>query len=229
MIPAPTPTNSLQRIMMLSPPMQAVWNVMAYAIPVDADDTMKSVVFLLGSFPTELLANEHAKHVIEQTGHSKVIVSKYGMPVPLSTTVDPTTIIEVPVDLNNKLIHMEQQDYEEQKQRFDKRQTVEQELLLEIQNEDDTHHMEHYKHNMYLTLKHYDTYLQYREKSNHMFQLYKQRKQKTMTHYHAHPEHDQHFLDFLQPKLVARDEATLFEWIKNNYHKHRKMILNIKN
>ena len=228
MIPSPSPTNSLQQIMTLTPPASLSWCVFAYAIPVDADDTLKAVVFMLGAFTTQELATAHAKSIIEKTGHSKIVVAKYGMPVQLSNTIDQAVVTAVPVDLNNKLIQLEQEDYIKQKEFFEQKQKIEQELLLEMDHEENVHDIEHYKYNMYLTLKHYDMYEQLRTKSNDMFQLYKKRREHVLSHFKSHPMHDAQFLDFLKQKLEPRGEMPLFEWIKQKYEQHRGMILNIK-
>ncbi|HSW76364.1 MAG TPA: hypothetical protein VLG50_04940 [Candidatus Saccharimonadales bacterium] len=227
----PTLLHTMQKIIQLPIEHGVAWSVFAYAVNKDIInehgqvDDLRAIIFPLGSFNTQQLAQQHVKKVMEETGHSYFIVSRYGLAVPITVKHDQDVIIDVPVDLQGKVIEMENEEFKHQKELFDKRQKLEKELMDECENELNVDHPEHFKRHAFVALKHYTDYLKHKQECEKSFELFTTRQQALQAHFTSHPEHERDFLDFYKNKLMARGEEQLYLSIEQAYKQYRDVLL----
>lgn len=227
--PVPTLLKSMQKIMQSPLELAANWMVLAYAINKDVVqpdgtlDDLRAVIFPLGSFVTEQAATAHAMKIMEETGHPYIKVVHYGQPAPITTK--PADAITVAVDLKGKIIDMEKQEFNEQKKLYEDRQKAEQELMLEVDNELDNNHWEHFKRAVFLALQNYTDYLRSQKQMENFLIKYKQHRVILNAHYQQYPEHEKEFLPRLKNKLISRGEEQLYTWIESAYEVYRSQLL----
>lgn len=230
MIAPPRNTNSLQKIMKLKPRINSEWNVLAYVLNRDMInekgelDDLHAVVFSLGSFDNYSKAETYAKEVIEETGHSGIIVAPFGAPIKLTTK--PENMVDIPVNPSGKIIELESKEYKLQKENYEKRLKLEKDLLEESNQETNPDSIEYLKRQCYLAIKNKSSYekskFQYEEALNN----YNKRIKNIREHINKYPEHEKDWLPFLRDKLVERGESELFNYIEKGYELIKSDIFN---
>lgn len=228
----PVNINSLQKLIKLPITNKCVWNVFAYCINNDImkkDGTLdddRALVFLLGSFEHFSDAEQHVKNVIEQSGYGHIIISKYGMPVKITTKRESDVIENITTDMQGKIINMDIKEYELQKDLHEKKITAEAELLKECKEEDNFDSIEYYKRKAYLVTKYLTNANELKQKSTEYMTLYEKEKKLLKKHLELYPKHESDFLPYLKLKLLSRGEADLYNNIEYNYMKYRQEIIN---
>jgi hypothetical protein len=224
------PIDCLKKIMKLPIERGCDWGVYAYVINKDIIDSegnvddLRAMIFHLGSFYDFEKAKQHAEKTIENTGYSKIIVAKYGLPVAITTKPSDNTIESVPVDIKGKLIKMETDEMKQQKKLYEEKIQYEKELYKECQDECDIDHIEHFKRQAYLATTHYTTYINLKQQSDKILKEFEIRKKLLNEHYNKHPEHEKQFLPFFKEKLDSRGENDLYLKIESNYLKYKHMM-----
>lgn len=229
--PKPTLVTSLQNIMQLPVERNCDYGVYAYVINKDIInekgevDDLRAMIFHLGSFYDEEKASNHAKNIIEKTGYSRIKVVQYGFPAEITVKPDPDIIQTINVDMKGKIIKMENEEYERQKEIYEKRIQFEKDMLKECEDEINVHHLEHYKRAAYLVTKHYICYLELKKRTEEMYKNYELKKKALQEHYKLHPEHEEQFLPFLKEKLLSRNEDDLYYKIEAGYNEYKDLFL----
>lgn len=231
--PRPVKINSLKSIMALRPRKTSEWNTFAFILNQDiigpdgkADD-LYAVIFPLGSSDNRTKEENYAKTVIETTGHPGVIVAKYGMPIRLSTKFDPSTIVDVPVDPKGKLIQLENAQYKRDKELYEQRLKIENDIKIECEEETNIDSIEHFKRQCYLAIKSRSTYQHHTKQAETAWQTYKQREMKVRDHFAKHPDHEVKWLPYLKEKLEERGESKLYNNIETVYNEIRDELLGL--
>ena len=223
--------QSLKSIMKLPIQRGCNWNVFTYVLNQDLIgedgkiDDLRAVVFCLGSFYDKGEAENHAKAIIEKTGYTNIIVAKYGLPIPLSVNPSSDTIEILTVDMNNKIIELESDQYKRQKEAYEKKVKAEMDILNESQSELDEDNIEYYKRNVILAVKHYSMQKDLLMKAKEASQNFEKRKKILQEHLIKHPEHDDMLLPFLKEKLESRGENELYMRIETSYSELKKNLL----
>jgi len=231
-VPPPKRVNSLQALTRLKAVNGSKWNVFAYVLNRDmvkedgSLDELHAVVFCLGSFDEREKAEEHAKNIIEITGHPAVIAAGYSVPVPLTTNISSHAVTEVPVDMKGKLIQLESAQYKQEREEFEKRLKIEQEIAKESEEETNPDSLEYFKRQCYLLVKNNE------EKSHHSNALktcqdnIQNHESKIKQHLSKFPHHETQWLPYLKEKLAERGELSLYNRIEKGYSSIRQELLN---
>ena len=232
---APKPAlQSLQKLIQLRPKTGNEYGVFAFVLNREmitengSLDDLHGMVFMLGSFETEKLAEEHAKNVISITGHPGVIVAKYAAAVPLTNKFDPKIVTQVPIDPSGRIVELESAQYKKEKEIYEKRVKLEKELVNEAEEETDPDSIEHFKRQAYLAVKNYATVQFHTQQAKEALENYNKRKALVVDHYKRHPEHEEKWLPILEEKLIRRGEESLFHQLKSGYEEIRTELLNDK-
>ena len=229
--PKPTLQHTMQNLMRLPIERGNDWNVYAYAVNkdlIDKDgqiDNLRAVIFPLGSFYDEKQAEKHALDCMEKTGHPHIKISRYGCPVKITAKPDQEIVQTVTVDLKGKIIKMESDEHKAQIASYEEKIKYEKELTLECELETDVDHLEYYKRQMYLCIKHYTTYLELQKKMEEMKKLYEDKRQIIKSHLLVHPEHEEAFLPFFKEKLLGRGEEELYRRIEASYNLYKNELM----
>lgn len=232
-VPPPRKTMSLQALMKLAPRAGHEWNVFAYVLnrdmiqPDGTLDDLHAVVFPLGSFSDRESAAKYAESVIQSTGHPKIIVSRFAMPVQLTLQPDPSVVQQVTLDTNNELVKLEDKQYKRDKEAYEKRLKLESDLTHEAENETDINHIEHFKRQAYLALKHKAAYELHMAEAAKIELNYEKRRQAVQEHYSRHPEHEAEWLPYLKTKLEERGEQALYTSLAEGYARARNELLGL--
>ena len=233
-VPLPPKINSLQAIMRLRRKRECgEWYVLAFSLnrdmirPDGTLDELHAVVFSLGNFDDENKAEEHAKSVIETTGHPGIMVARYGCPVPLTTTFDPKSIVEVHVDIKGKLMEMESAAYKREREAIEKRYKIEEDIMKESEDETDPEHIEYFKRQCYLAIKNRSSYQVHKKESEAAWDNYKKRESMVRDHFARHPEHEKQWLPYLKEKLIERGESNLYDGMERAYKELRDELLGL--
>ena len=229
--PPPRKLKNLQALIKLKPIPGSEWSTFAFVLnrdmilPDGTLDDLHCLVFPLGSFSNREDASKHAKETIETTGHPAVIVARYGSAVPMSSKFDPNTITNVAVDIKGKLIEMESEAYKKDREIYENRVKLEQDIMKEAEEEKDENNIEHFKRQAYLAVKNYAKYIHHKKEMDESLENFKMRKVAVAEHYNRHPEHESQFLPYFKEKLAERGELELYHSIENGYNEIREELL----
>ena len=232
-VPPPVRVNSLQALVKLRPIRGCEWCCIAFVLNRDmikSDgtlDDLHAVIFHLGSFEQREKAEEHAKNIIATTGHPGVIVSRYGAPVKLSSNFDPNTVVDVPVDIQGRLVELETAQYKLEREGYEKRAKAERDRLKEAEEETDPNSIEHFKRQCYLAIKNRSRYLMHKKESEAAWQDYKKRESLVRSHFQRHPDHESAWLPHLKEKLTERGELDLYNGMESAYKEIRDELLGL--
>lgn len=231
-IPKPTNQNALQKIVKLKPRNQChQWNVFAYVLNRDlvnedgTIDDLYGMLFPLGSFADRDDADKEVDRLIEVTGYSNIFRARYAFAVPLSDKIPSSNTSHVNVDDKGKLIKLENAEFQQEKQQYEKRIALEKELVKEAEEELDPDSIEYYKRQCYLAIKHYAEYEDLQKKMAETLQNYGKRAALVKAHYEKHPQHDQEWLPHIKTTLSERGELSLYQFLENGYKKYREQLL----
>ena len=225
--------NSLQAIMRLRPKVGSEWSTIAFVLnrdmikPDGTLDELHGIVFPLGSFHSQELAEEHAKNVIAMTGHPAVVAARYGAPVKLTTKFDPNTVVDVNIDTKGRLIQMESSQYKHENEEYERRLKIERDIMKEAEEETDHDSIEHFKRQCYLAIKNRSNYQMHNKEADTAWANYKKREMAVRDHYRRHPEHETEWLRYLKEKLRERGEINLYKALKNAYKELREELLGL--
>lgn len=231
-IPKPVNRNSLQELVKLKPRNQChEWNIFAYVLNRDMIhedgtlDELYGMLFPLGSFADKDDADKEVERIIEKTGCSNVFRARYARNVPLTTKIPSTNLINVPVDDKGKLIKLENQEFQQEKEQYEKRIKLEKELIKEAEEETNPDSIEYYKRQCYLAIKHVTELEALQKKIAEVEQNYQKRAKLVKEHYQKHPNHDQEWLPYIKETLTDRGELQLYHFLESGYQKYREQIL----
>lgn len=233
-IPKPVNRSSLQKVIQLKPRNQChQWNVFTYALNRDIKqedgtiDDLYGMLCLLGSFSDRDEADKEIARLIETTGHSHFFRARYAVAVQLTNKIPSAAITNISVDDKGKLIELENAEFKQEQQQYEKRIRIEKGLVKEAEEETNPDSVEHYKRQCYLAIKHYSEYESLRKKMEETLQNYQKRAALVKEHYQKHPEHDQEWLPHIKQTLENRGELSLYHFLEGGYKKYRNQLLDI--
>lgn len=221
--------KKLQALTRLRPKAGCDWCVLAYALNKDIVrdgkvDDLHAMVFLLGSFETLQEAEKHSKSVIELTGYPDIFVTRYGAAFPLTSKFEGP-VEEVPVDINGRLIEFETDRLRRDREMYDRRVKVEEDLAKEAELETDPETLEYCKRQCYLLVKNqFDAAVHKRSLERAEANVAKY-KQKLLKHLRKHPSHETEWLPHLKEKLIERGELYLYNKVEKGYLEVRSDLL----
>jgi len=240
-LPPPSKIEGLQAITKLSPISGCRYYVYTYALNkdiIDKDgkvDDFRGMFFILGSFDNKNEAEAHLEKLIIKTKHSEFYIAEYAKPIRIETNTDPSNISRVYVDTNNKIKQLESEQYEKDKEFYEKRIKLEKEIVEEAENEYNVDHIDHFKRQCYLAVKNRMAFEKHKdliEKTNKDIekcaQNYEKYKSTIREHYKNHPEHEDQWLPYLKNKLIERNELHMYNLIESEYLKYRNELLDIQ-
>jgi hypothetical protein len=232
-VPPLRKVNSLQALMRLRPKRGCEWGVLAFSLnrdmiqPDGTLDDLHGVVFSLGSFDEVEKAEEHAKKIIEITGHPAVIPVRYGYPLRLSPKFDPAAVTEVPVDIKGRLINLESAQYKREQEEYELRIKQEREMIQEAEEESNPDSIEHFKRQCFLAIKNRSKFQLHSKEADTAWADYKKREAAVREHYARHPEHETQWLKYLKTKLKERGEISLYYAMREAYKELREELLGL--
>lgn len=232
-IPPPTNIHSLRALMKLQPRPGCEWCVMAYALNANILDSSGNIddfygmAFSLGSFTNRDDAVHHAKSIIASTGHPAISVVRYGFPMRLETKTKTPDATEVYVNENKEIVELESQQYRKDKENYERQITLSEELTREAELETDPSHIEHFKRQCYLAVKHKTMINHYNHELETSSASYERAKLAIQSHYSQYPEHESQWLPYLKDKLSERGEMPLYNAIEGGYKLIRDELLNL--
>ena len=210
------------------------WGVYAFILNRDivredgTVDEIYAVIIHLGSFNDEKQAGEHARHIIELTGYRGLMVCKYGQPSLLKSKYDINEAEDVFVDPKGNLMKFQDSEYQESKRVFEEQQELRRKIDHEIDNESDSHHIEHFKRQCFVAIKTHSEYMFHKQKCEEALLAYEKRRCAVQEHYQAHPEHEEQWLPYLKEKLEGRGEDELYQTISLGYQNLREDLLGLE-
>lgn len=230
----PRKVESLHALMKLKPTKGNKFCTFAFALNRDMIkedgtlDDLHAVVFPLASFDNEESAHNYVRDVIQRTGHSGIIASKFGAPVQLTSKFDPENTTEVVVTSDGVIVDLESAQYERDKAIYEENIKRETELLKEAEAECDPEDIEHFKRQAYLAIKNLSGFKFHLQKAKEFRDDYLNRRDILRDHYKRHPEHEERFIPYLEEKLTQRGELNLYNSIEHAYSAIREELLDIK-
>lgn len=232
-IEPPRRLDNLRAITRLPPVKNCTWGVMAFVLNEDlvqADgtvDPLRAMVFHLGSFRTKEEARNHAINIIAVTGHPGVVIGQYGSGVELTTEFDTKNVEQVYVDPSGKLMKLQQQQYQHDKEVFEKRAALEKDLVTEAEAETDPDSIEHFKRQAFLAIKNQSKVKFLEKELAHAKTMYAEREAAVRDHYQRHPEHEEQWLPYLKAKLLERGESKMYGGLEQGYQEIREQLLGL--
>lgn len=234
-VPPMPKVNSLQALSKLRPKLGQYWCVSAFVLNRDMikeDGTLDDLHAMMWSFGTfderdKDKADEHAKNIIAITGHPCVIVHRYGTPVPLTLKFDPQTVTEVSVDMKGRIIELESAKYKQEREEYEKRVTLERDIMKEAEEETDPSNIEHFKRQCYLAIKNRANFQVHSREADAAWQNYKKREMAVRDHFAKYPQHEAQWLPYLKQKLTERGELDLYRSMETAYHEIRDELLGL--
>lgn len=233
-IPPPSKIEGLQAITKLRPISGSRYCVYTYALNENIIDTngkvddFRGMFFILGTFDKKKDAEDHIKDLMVKTKHSEFYISEYGKPIRISTDIDTSNISKIYVDNNNKIKELESEQYKKDKELYEKKIKIENDIVQEAENEFDINHIDHFQRQCYLALKNKTTYENHKENMEKALKNYEKNVVSIREHYKNHPEHEEQWLPNLKEKLIERGELPMYNVIESNYSKYRNDLLENK-
>lgn len=234
-IPPPSKVEGLQAITKLRPISGCKYGVYTYALNkdiIDKDgkvDDFRGVFFLLGTFDEKTDAENHVKNLMIKTKHSEFYISEYGKVIRIETNIDTSNISKVYFDSNNKIKQLETEQYMKDKEIYEKKMKLENDIVQEAENEFDPNHIDHFQRQCYLALKNKVNYETKKIEMEKILNNYEKNIKSIREHYTAHPEHEGQWLPNLKNKLQERGEVNMYTMIESNYSKYRDELLGLDN
>jgi hypothetical protein len=179
----------------------------------------------LGSYGTPEEAEKVAQHLIKTTGHPMICVrqtctwgeltSKIGKNSKFiggeeheSTKSDHARQVE------KTLNEMHQAMQEREREQFERRKQIEQEIIDEKDHQTDPETIDYYIHNWVMAVKNQAAYQVYLKETEKAKQAFEKRVEAIREQYHRQPQFDKIWLDELKERLTRRDELELYEAVK---------------
>jgi hypothetical protein len=233
-IPPPSKIEGLQAITKLRPILGCRYCVYTYALNqdiIDKDckvDDFRGMFFILGSFDNKNDAENHMKDLMIKTKHCEFHIAEYGYPIRIETNIDSSNISRIYIDNNNKIKQLETEQYKKDKELYEKRKKLENDIVQEAENEYNPDHIDHFQRQCYLAIKNKITYETRKEDMEKTLKNYEKNIFALRDHYTKHPEHEKEWLPNLKEKLTMRGELHMYNMIESNYEKFRDELLGIK-
>lgn len=227
----PIKKTTLQSLVSLNPVRGCEWNVFAYVLNRDMIkeggglDDLHGVVFPLGSFSDRKTAENHAKEVMETTGHPRIMVARYSQAIPLVINPSEETICGVTTDSRGKILNMESEQYRQDKEEYERRNRENAALEFEAEQETNPESLEHLKRHCFLAVKAKKKHEMHTTEAEGALALYSKYKQIIREHHKNFPNHEKEWLPLLKSKLEERGEGALYDGIESFYSKHRTDLL----
>ena len=229
-IPPPSKIEGLQAITKLRPISGCRYFVYTYALNqdiIDANgkvDDFRGMFFILGSFDSKKEAENHIEELIVKTKHHEFYISEYAKPIRISTVIDSSDVSRVYVDNLNKIKKMESEQYQRDKELYERQMKIENDIVQEEKDEYDEDHIDYFKRQCYLAIKNRTKYESLKEEMEKSYSNY---KKNIREHYTKHPEHEEQWLSYLNSRLIEREELSLYDEIESGYKKYRDDLLGI--
>jgi ribosomal protein S13 len=234
-IPPPSKVEGLQAITKLRAISGCRYCVYTFALNqdiIDKDgkvDDFRGMFFILGTFDSIKDAENHIKDLIVKTKHSEFFISEYGKPIRISTEIDSSNISKIHIDTNNKIKELESEQYKKDKEVYEKRIKLENDIVQETENEYNVDHIDHFQRQCYLAIKNKISYETRKEDMEKILKNYEKNIVVLRDHYTKHPEHEKEWLPNLKEKLQERAELPMYNMIESNYEKYREELLGLDN
>lgn len=232
-LPPPSKVEGLQAITRLKPIKKSQYCVYTYALNkdiVNSDgkvDDFRGMFFILGCFGSKTKAEEHVKELMLTTKHEQFYISEYGKPIRIETETNTDNISRIHIDTDNKIKELESEQYKKDREIYEKRIKLCNDVSKEAEEECNPDHIEHFKRQCYLAIKNRSIYEGYKNEYDTSFANYEKRKDLVRDHYKRHPEHEQQWLPYLKEKLTERGELMLYNTIESGYEKYRSDLLGL--
>ena len=232
-IPPPSKIQGLQEITKLRPISGCRYCVYTFALNqniLDENgkiDDFRGMFFILGSFDNKKEAEDHMKNLMIKTKHHEFYISEYGKPIRIETVTDTSNISKVYIDNNNKIKQIETEQYKRDKEMYEKRIKLENDIVQEAENEFDPDHIDHFQRQCYLALKNKATYESKKQEAEKSLSNYEKNVIELREHYIKYPDHEKNWLPNLKEKLTMRGELPMYNIIESNYSKFRDELLGI--
>lgn len=222
--------NKLKSLTRLRAKTGCDWCVFAYALNKDIVqdgkvDDLHSMVFPFGSFEKKEDAEKHAKSIIEITGYPAVVVARYATAVPLTSKYEDRCKEEVPVDMSGKMIKFESDQFKRDKEEFERRVKIEQDIVKESEEEIDPNSLEYCKRQFYLLINNKQETIALKKTLETIETNVAKYKEKITEHLKKHPDHETKWLPLLREKLTERGESRLYGKIEKGYLEFREDLL----
>jgi len=234
-IPPPSKIEGLQAITKLRPISGCRYCVYTFALNQDIIDEngkvddFRGMFFILGTFDNKKDAEDHMKDLMIKTKHSEFYISEYGKSIRIETKIDTSNISKIYVDNNNKIKELETEQYKRDKELYEKRVKLENDIVQEAENEYNTDHIDHFQRQCYLALKNKTVYETKKQEIEKSLNNYEKNVSAIREHYLKHPEHEEEWLPNLKEKLTMRGELSMYNIIESNYLKFRDELLGLDN
>jgi hypothetical protein len=231
--PLPPANNSLQALTRLRPGSIPAWSTIAFVLNKDmikADgtlDELHAVIFPLGSFTSKSEAERHAAEIMAATGHPAIIAARYGAAVPLTSKFNPNNINQIYVDMQGRIVDLENAEIKRENEEYDRQMKREQDIVQEAQDETDPESIEHFKRQAFLAVKNMAAYRKHKRDADSALAAYNNRRDAVRNHYKRHPEHEKEWLPYLKAKLTERRELPLYDAVEAGYNEIRSELLDL--
>jgi len=232
-IPPPSKIEGLQAITKLRPISGCRYCVYTFALNqdiIDANgkvDDFRGMFFILGTFDNKTEAENHMEELMIKTKHHEFYIAEYAKPIRISTVVDSSNVSRIYVDNMNKIKKMESEQYQRDKELYEKQIKIESDIVQEEKDEYDEDHIDHFKRQCWLAIKNKTKYESIKEEMEKSLSNYEKNVANIREHYAKHPEHEKQWLSYLKSRLTERGELKLYNNIELGYEKYRDEILGI--
>lgn len=233
--PKPVLLSALQKTIQLNAPRGQEWCIFTYALNRDMitpEGTVEKdygVIIPLGSYGDYEQAVKKAKKIIETTGNEMVMVARYACAVKLTTEQDVRVVEKVNVDTKGKLVKLDRERYEKDKEIYEESTRRERELMEEINNECDIEHIEYFKRQCYMAIKYEANIKHKREEMENSIKEYEKIKNELIRLNESHPEYKNEWLEMLKGRLVERGESELYKAVEEGYNRIKdELFENVK-
>lgn len=203
--------NTFKAIAKLRPPMDQEFSVISYALIDDPKKEKIAMYIPLGNYPTRERALERVNFIIESTGHRSVFVMKTCRWQELSTQYQPDRVEFVQTDQDGKLVKLHNEQLEQEKQEFEKRKRVEEEMMKEQDARNDPSSLDHYIHNWFVAIRNRTAFLEYQKNAQSAYDNYQKRVVAIRDQYAKQPEFEAQWLAEVKRKLADRHESHIYD------------------
>jgi hypothetical protein len=232
-IPPPSKIEGLQAITKLKPISECRYCVYTYALNqniIDENgkvDDFRGMFFILGTFDTKTAAENHLKDLVIETKHREFYISEYAKPIRIETNIDSSNISKIYVDSQNKIKQLETEQYRKDKELYERKVKIGNDIVQETENEFDVDHIDHFQRHCDLALKAKLSHEIYKQNTEKALSNYEKHVKVIREHYDKHPEHEEKWLPNLKEKLQERGEIPMYNIIESNYEKYRSDLLGL--
>jgi hypothetical protein len=179
----------------------------------------------LGSYGTPEEAEKVAQHLIKTTGHPMICVRQTCTWGELTSKIGKnskfigggeheSTQTDHARQVDKTLTEMHRAMQEREREQFERRKQIEQEIIDEKDHQTDPETIDYYIHNWVMAVKNQAAYQVYLKETEKAKQAFEKRVAAIREQYHRQPQFDKIWLDELKERLTRRDELELYEAVK---------------